>query len=74
MRKTQKGKKHMAEKMLLTIPEAAERLSLGRSKVYELLNAGEFTAVRIGRAVRVPAPELERYVARLRQELADGLR
>jgi excisionase family DNA binding protein len=53
------------ERLLLTVPEAAARLSLGRSKVYELLTRGELQAVRIGRAVRIPVAELEHFVARL---------
>jgi excisionase family DNA binding protein len=49
---------------LLRIPEAAAELSIGRSRLYELIAAGELRAVKIGeRGVRVPASELERFVA-----------
>ena len=58
------------EKVLLSIPEAAERLSLGRSKLYELMAAGELKAVRIGRAVRLATSEVDRFAERL-QEQAD---
>jgi excisionase family DNA binding protein len=58
------------EKLLLTIPEAADRLGIGRSKVYELVAAGELDVVRIGRAVRVEAAEIVGFVTRLRQERA----
>ena len=48
---------------LLKIPEAAAELSIGRSRLYELLQAGEIKAVKIGsRGVRVPASELDRFV------------
>ncbi len=57
------------EQVLLTIPSAAERLSLGRSKLYELLTSGEIRAVRIGRAVRVPTSEIDDYAARLLAEV-----
>ena len=40
----------MTDKLLLTIPEAAERLSLGRSMVYQLIAAGRLRSVSIGRA------------------------
>ena len=59
------------EKVLLSIPEAAERLSLGRSKLYELMTAGELKAVRIGRAVRLHTSEIDRFAERLREQ-ADG--
>jgi len=55
---------------LLRIPEAAAELSIGRSRLYELIAAGELRAVKIGsRGVRVPAAELDRFVAdRLERE------
>lgn len=49
---------------LLRIPDAAAELSIGRSRLYELLAAGDIKAVRIGaRGVRVPQSELDRFVA-----------
>jgi excisionase family DNA binding protein len=60
------------EKLLLTIPEAADRLGIGRSKLYELVAEGELGVVRIGRAVRVEAAEIVDFVTRLRQERATG--
>jgi excisionase family DNA binding protein len=49
---------------LLRIPEAAAELSIGRSRLYELIAAGELQAVKIGeRGVRVPQSELDRFVA-----------
>jgi len=61
------------EKRLLTLPEVQEALSLGRSKVYELIGAGELRPVRVGRAVRFPAQEIDAFVERLQAEQAgDG--
>lgn len=54
------------EALLLPIPEAARRLGLGRSKLYELIACGDIETVRIGRAVRVPVVALVEYVDRLR--------
>jgi excisionase family DNA binding protein len=51
--------------LLITIPEAGARLGVGRSTVYELIQAGEIETVHIGRAVRVPMASLRRYVDRL---------
>jgi excisionase family DNA binding protein len=52
------------ERLLLRIPEAAARLGLGRSTIYELIQAGDLPAVKIGRAVRVPASRLAAWVER----------
>lgn len=60
------------EKELLKIEEAAERLSLGRSKLYELIRDGTLPAVHVGRAVRVPARAVRRFVAELVGEQFDG--
>jgi excisionase family DNA binding protein len=53
-------------KLLLTTGEAAEVLGVGRTTVYELLNAGLVESVRIGRARRIPRAALVVYVDRLR--------
>jgi excisionase family DNA binding protein len=56
------------DKLLLRPEEAAEVLSIGRSRLYELLGRGELASVRIGTSRRVPAEELVRNVERLREE------
>jgi excisionase family DNA binding protein len=53
------------EQALLTIQEAAEILSLGRSKVYELVSTGRLPSVSIGRARRVPVEAITEFVAGL---------
>ena len=55
----------MSDKILLAIPEAAARLSIGRSKLYELISAGEIPVIHIGRSVRVSVRAVEAYAARL---------
>jgi excisionase family DNA binding protein len=50
------------ESILLRLEEVAELLGLGRTKVSEMLAAGDLPTVRIGRCVRVPRRELERWV------------
>lgn len=56
------------DKLLLTPEEAAEVLSLGRTKVYQLIGDGTLRSVRIGKCRRVPAAAL----ADLVEQLADG--
>jgi len=50
---------------LLTVEEAAQCLSLGRTTLYALLKDGQITSVRIGRLRRIPVEALESYTARL---------
>jgi excisionase family DNA binding protein len=61
------------EALLLTVPEAARRLAIGRTLTYELIAANELPAVHIGRAIRVPASALDEFVARrLRPEVTEA--
>ena len=55
-------------RLMLTIPEAARRLSIGRSLIYQLILAGELETVQLGRLRRVPFDCLVEYVERLRRE------
>ncbi|MEJ7772526.1 MAG: excisionase family DNA-binding protein [Geodermatophilaceae bacterium] len=56
----------MPEHTLLLTPEAgADRLSIGRSQMYELIRRGEVRSVKIGRLRRIPAAALADYVAAL---------
>ncbi|WP_024286703.1 helix-turn-helix domain-containing protein [Cellulomonas sp. KRMCY2] len=57
-----------APRLMLTVPEAARRLSIGRSYVYQLMLLGELETVLLGRLRRVPADCLVEYVERLRRE------
>ncbi len=52
----------------LRVPEAAELLSLPRTRTYELIASGELPAVRIGeRSIRVNRKELERFLLEKRR-------
>ena len=56
----------MTVPILLTPTEAAQVLGIGRSKLYELMQAGVVESVRIGSCRRVPADALVDLVVRLR--------
>jgi excisionase family DNA binding protein len=56
------------DKLLLTPEEAASVLSIGRSKVYELMSDGRLTSVRIDASRRVPMSALVEFVERLREQ------
>jgi len=62
----------LVEKLLLKPEEAAEALSIGRSKVYELIGTGELPSVRIGASRRIPADALVEFVGRLQGAVDSG--
>lgn len=53
------------DRLLLTVVEAARRLGIGRTLMYDLLAAGEIESVHVGRLHKIPASALDAYVARL---------
>lgn len=55
-------------RIVLTIEEAAERLSIGRTTMYGLIKTGQIRSVTIGRLRRVPAFCLDEYVQSLLSE------
>ena len=50
------------EPLLLTIPQVAAMLGLGRSKVYDLIREEGLPTAKFGTAIRVPAEELKQWV------------
>ena len=44
---------------LITVKEAAKRLSLSESKVYRMTMTGELHSKRLGRAVRIPEESIQ---------------
>lgn len=55
-------------KLLLTPEEAAGVISIGRTKLYELLSADEIVIIRVGTARRIPVEALQQYVDQLLNE------
>jgi len=56
------------DKLLLTVVEAAQRLGIGRTLMYELLSSGQIDSVHVGRLHKVPAAALAKFVDRCRVE------
>jgi len=52
---------------LVTVPEAAGMLRVGRTKVYELIATEGLPKVKFGTAVRIPVKELEDWLAAWRK-------
>jgi excisionase family DNA binding protein len=51
------------EPLVLTVPEAAGLLSVGRNHIYSLIADGRLPAIRLGRAIRVPRRAVEQLIA-----------
>ena len=56
------------QRLLLRIPEVAETLGIGRSKIYEIIARGELPTVRVGRAVRISVTTLQEWVEEREQQ------
>jgi excisionase family DNA binding protein len=58
----------IAQPLLLSIPDVAASLGLGRSKVYELIAKEGLPVIRFGRSVRVSAASLQKWVEQREQQ------
>jgi excisionase family DNA binding protein len=58
------------DQLLVTPEEAARRLSVGRTTIYELMSRGELQSVNIGRCRRVPVSSLSSFVSKLIGDVA----
>lgn len=47
---------------LYHVEDAAQILSIGRTKAYELISQGRLHAIHLGRATRISNREIERFV------------
>ena len=64
--------KTMEDKMLYTLTDVTAALSVGRSKVYELVRSGALPSVRIGGSRRVRGEDLADYVDSLERVSASA--
>ncbi|MBI4504009.1 MAG: helix-turn-helix domain-containing protein [Chloroflexi bacterium] len=53
----------MPTNRLLTVTETAHVLSVSRSKLYELVLAGDIPSITLGRSRRIPAAALAEWIA-----------
>jgi excisionase family DNA binding protein len=56
------------QRLLLRIPEVAETLGIGRTKIYEMIATGELPTIRVGRAVRISVNTLQKWVEEREQQ------
>ena len=58
----------MEERLLLTVNEAAQRLALGRSMAYRLIQTGALRSVKVGGSRRVLVSDLVEFVQKLHHD------
>jgi excisionase family DNA binding protein len=60
------------ERALLTVEEAAERLHIGRTRMFDLVKSGQIESVQIGRLRRIHPDAIEAYTRRLHNNFENG--
>ncbi|MGC5329778.1 excisionase family DNA-binding protein [Micromonospora sp. DT62] len=63
----------MADKVLLSPEEAAQRLGCGRSFMFELIRTKKIESIKVGRLRRIPVAAVDTYVAELRADQAQAV-
>jgi excisionase family DNA binding protein len=58
----------LCEPLLLRVEQAAQRLGLGRTLTYRLIQTGELRSIKVAGARRVLVSDLAEFVARIRDE------
>ncbi|MPZ15605.1 MAG: helix-turn-helix domain-containing protein [Chloroflexi bacterium] len=52
------------ESTMLTVPEAAQELRIGRDRAYQLVRTGRLPSIRVSRTIRVPRQALLLFIER----------
>lgn len=52
------------KRLTMTIPEAAEKLGIGRNQGYEAAKSGQIPTIKIGKRLLVPVAALENKLAK----------
>lgn len=55
-------------RLFLRIPEVAEALGIGRTKIYEMIATGKLPTIRVGRAIRISVSTLQKWVEEREQQ------
>ena len=54
---------------ILTIPQVAQALGIGRKAAYALVNEKKLGAIRVGRTIKVPKPMLVEFIMTARYNI-----
>ncbi len=70
LERLQEGKQ-VVQPLLLNIEQAMRVLSLGKTKIYELIESEGLPVIHIGKAVRFPYTRLQQWIdERMQQDIA----
>ncbi len=61
------------EQLILTVEEVAQKLRIGRSLAWRLVQEGQIPSVRLGRLVRIPQRELDDWIHRHSRDRTEGV-
>lgn len=50
--------------LVMSVPEVAEILHIGRNSAYQLVHSGQLRCIRIGRTIRIPQAALLEYLGK----------
>jgi len=59
-----------SDKLVYSVTEAAEALSIGRTLVFQLLRTGELGSIKIGHRRLITRADLDAFIASLRSDAA----
>ncbi len=62
------------EQLTITLAQTRERLGLGRTKTHQLVRAGEFEKLTVGRRVLITASSVSAFIERRLRATRDGER
>ncbi len=63
----QKGGEQMNEKMVYSVTEAAEQLSIGRTMTFHLISVGELGSLKIGNRRLASRLDLDEFITKRRE-------
>jgi len=52
--------------LAVRIPQAARLIGIGRSTIYQFINAGEIETIKVGRSTLIPIDSLRDFIQRRR--------
>lgn len=52
----------MADRLVLSVTEAAELLGVGRNHLYDMVADGQIPHIRLGRLIKIPRSSLESWL------------
>lgn len=70
MDETKNNKTHEALPLVLTVPEAAEKLRIGLGRCYELVRCGRLRNIKVGKRILIPRAAIFEFLGMAEETLA----